>query len=108
VIGGAIAISSVSMVRAEHAALGKSKIFRCARGTACLAGHASGSSTLGILATSGAIAIEGLTSATNGDSAIAGVQLASTGGGAGVFGSSAARPGVYESLPRWVCRRRGL
>jgi hypothetical protein len=94
-VGTAIAISSFTIVRAEHANPAKSKSFNCSTGTACLAGHASGGSTLGILGTSGAIAIEGLTNAANGDSAIAGVQLASAGGGAGVYGSSAAGPGVY-------------
>jgi hypothetical protein len=93
-VGTAIAISSFTMVRAEHANPAKSRSFNCNTGTACLAGHASGGSTLGILGTSGAIAVEGLTNATNGDSAIAGVQLASAGGGAGVYGSSAAGPGI--------------
>jgi hypothetical protein len=94
-VGTAIAISSFTMVRAEHANPARSKSFNCSSGTACLQGRASGSSTLGILGISGAIAVEGLTNATNGDSAIAGVQLASAGGGAGVYGSSAAGPGVY-------------
>ena len=48
-----------------------------------------------LLGISGATAIEGLTNATNGDSAIAGIQLASGGGGAGVYGSSSAGSGVY-------------
>jgi hypothetical protein len=94
-IGAAIALSSVSMARAGHPTPAKSKIFRCSSGTACLEGSASGGSTLGILGISGAIAVEGLTNATNGDSAIAGVQFASAGGGPGVYGSSAAGPGVY-------------
>jgi hypothetical protein len=93
-VGTAIAISSFSMVRAEHPQPAKGKSFNCSSGTACIAGHASGGSTLGVLGTSGAIAIEGLTNATNGDSAIAGVQVASTGGGAGVYGSSNGGPGV--------------
>ena len=65
VVGTATAISSFSMVRAEHATPDKSKTYTCSTGTACLEGNASGGSTLGILGISSAIAIEGLTSATN-------------------------------------------
>ena len=93
-VGTAITISSFSMVRAEHAKPGKSKTYSCSSGTACLEGSASGGSTLGILGISSAIAIEGLTNASNGDSAIAGVELGSVGGGAGIYGSSSAGAGV--------------
>ncbi len=93
-VGVAIAISSFNVVRAEHAQPNKSKIYACSAGTACLEGHST-SNSLGILGISAGTAIEGLTSATNGNAAVAGLSYGTSGGGAGIYGSSASGPGVY-------------
>ncbi len=97
-VGIAIAISSFGVVRAEHAKPDKSKVFTCSVGTACLEGHSTGNS-LGILGISAGTAIEGLTSATNGNAAVAGLSYGTSGGGAGVYGSSSGGPGVYGISP---------
>ena len=75
-----------------------SNVYTCSTGTACLEGNST-SNSLGILGISAGTAIEGLTSATNGNAAVAGLSYGTSGGGAGVYGSSSGGPGVYGISP---------
>jgi hypothetical protein len=112
-VGVAIAISSVSIVRAEHANPDKSKTFSCGSGTACVEGSSTGSGTWGVYGTSlSADGVHGVTSTTNGNSGTSGISTATTGhgiygrssngqGGSGVAGiqrgtSSGSGDGVYS------------
>jgi hypothetical protein len=96
-VGIAIAISSLSVVRAEHYSPDKKKTsFNCSSGTACLTAQSSGSSTNAIYANGvAANTIQAQTSATNGDSAVAGIATASTGRAEGIYGASNTGDGIY-------------
>jgi hypothetical protein len=95
-IGVAIAISSLSIVRAEHTKPDKSKTFSCSSGTACVEGNSSASGTYGVygVATVGT-AVQGQTSATNGNSGTSGISTGTTGSAHGVYGRSSNGQGVY-------------
>lgn len=89
-LGGAIAASSLVIVRAEHAPPPKKgNSFTCSSGTACLMAKSTGSSTYAFSATSTAgqsnAAVEGLA---------AGTGVFGSGGSAGVTGYSAGDFGV--------------
>ena len=94
--GIAIAISSYSSVRAEHAKPAKSKIFSCSTGTACLEGDSTAGAPFGVYGLSAAgTAVQGVSSATNGNSGTSGISTATTGQGHGVYGRSSNGQGVY-------------
>jgi hypothetical protein len=111
--GMAIAISSFSIVRAEHVRPDKSKIFMCSAGTACVTGLSSGNGTAGVsgvstatsghaygvygTSVSGAGVYGGSTSA--GHAAVTGQQQATgSNSGIGVYAESADTTGTYEAL----------
>jgi hypothetical protein len=103
----AIAISSFSIVRAEHAKPATSVIYNCSSGTACLEGNASGSAinglygsstgkgTHGVYGTSNWAGVTGYTSSTNGGSGVSGVSTGTSGSANGVYGKSSNGDGVY-------------
>lgn len=95
-VGFVIAISSLSIVRAEHATPDtKRTVFKCSKGTACLTGDSSAGNTLGIKAIGPGTALQGETSTTNSGSGVAGISTASSGNGHGVYGKSSNGEGVY-------------
>jgi hypothetical protein len=95
-VGVAVAISSVSIVRAEHANPDNSKTFNCTSGMACVEGSSSGSSTWGVYGTSvSADGVHGVTSTTNGNSGTSGISTGTTGQGHGIYGRSSNGQGVY-------------
>ncbi|HEV3092144.1 MAG TPA: hypothetical protein VGX91_11965 [Candidatus Cybelea sp.] len=95
-VGAAIAGSSISIVRAEHAIPDKSKTYSCSSGTACLEGNSSGTSTWGVYgASADADGVHGVSSTTNGNSGTSGISTATTGSGHGVYGRSSNGQGVY-------------
>jgi hypothetical protein len=99
-VGMAIAISSFTVVRAEHAqpAKGKKTVFPCSAGTACLTGSSTGPSTTGVEGTSAsATGVVGTTGSTGGDSGIAGISSGTSGHGYGTYGRSSNGSGVYGS-----------
>src|SRR6202034_3013053 len=68
-VGVAAAISSVSIVRAEHANRDKSKAYTCSSGTACVEGISAGSGTWGVYALgASADGVHGVTGSTTGNS----------------------------------------
>jgi hypothetical protein len=87
-VGTAIALSSLGIVRAAHAIPDhKSGLFNCSLGTACLEGDSTGSKTWGVYGLSqSADGVHGVTSTTNGNSAVAGISTATSGTGHGVYG----------------------
>jgi hypothetical protein len=95
-VGMAIAISSFSVVRAEHMKPDKSKTYSCSSGTACVEGNSTGGSTWGVYGM-GAIGdgVHGITSSTNGNSGTSGISTGTTGSANGVYGRSSNGPGVY-------------
>ena len=95
-VGMALAISSFSIVRAEHVNPDKSKTYTCSSGTACIQGKSSGSSTWGVYGV-GAIAdgVHGVTSSTNGNSGTSGISTGMSGSAHGVYGRSSNGQGVY-------------
>jgi hypothetical protein len=94
-VGVAIAISSLSIVRAEITP-DRSKTFSCSSGTACVEGNSTGSKTWGVYGVSGsADGVHGVTSTTNGNSAVAGISMGTSGNGRGVYGNSSNGAGVY-------------
>lgn len=97
-VGVAVAMSSLTIGRAEHVTPDKSTgVYNCSTGTACLTGNSSGSNTWGIYAesTGGSDALHAVTSTTAGNSAIAGISRGSSGNGRGIYGSSSNGYGVY-------------
>ncbi len=95
-IGAAIAISSVSIVRAERVNPDKSKTYKCSSGTACLEGNSTGSSTWGVYGTgANADGVHGVTSSTNGNSGTSGISTGTSGSAHGVYGRSSNGQGVY-------------
>jgi hypothetical protein len=97
-VGTAVAVSSFTVVRAEHAKPDKSKVYSCSSGTACLEGNSTGASTTGLygIATTNT-GVLGTSAATNGNSGVAGISTASSGSGHGVYGRSSNGQGVYGS-----------
>ncbi len=95
-VGVAVAISSVSIVRAEHVNPDKSKTFHCSSGTACLQGNSTGSSTWGVYGVgTTADGVHGVTSSTNGNSGTSGISTGTSGSAHGVYGRSSNGQGVY-------------
>ncbi len=95
-VGAAVAGSSISIVRAEHANPDKSKTYTCSSGTACVEGNSSGASTWGVYGISAdADGVHGVSSTTNGNSGTSGISTATTGSGHGVYGRSSNGQGVY-------------
>ncbi len=95
-IGLAVAISSFTMVRAEHAQPAKSKtVYNCSTGAACLEGNSIGGNTFGLLGVSTGTAVVGKTTGGNGNSGVAGINNGTSGQGLGVYGYSAIGSGVY-------------
>jgi hypothetical protein len=94
-VGLAMAISSFSIVRAEHVNPDRSKTFNCSSGTACVQGDSSGSTTYGLYGdSSSADGVHGVTGSTNGASAVAGIATATSGHAHGVYGRSSTGNGV--------------
>ncbi|MGA2761192.1 MAG: hypothetical protein ABSF08_12850 [Candidatus Cybelea sp.] len=95
-IGVAVAISSVSIVRAEHANPDKNKTYKCSSGTACLEGISTGSSTWGVYGLgASADGVHGVTSSTNGNSGTSGISTGTSGSAHGIYGRSSNGQGVY-------------
>lgn len=95
-VGVVVAISSVSIVRAEHVNPDRSRTYHCSSGTACVEGSSSGSSTWGVYGTSAdADGVHGVSNTTNGNSGTSGISTATSGSGHGVYGRSSNGQGVY-------------
>jgi hypothetical protein len=94
-VGTALAVSSFTMVRAEHANPDKTKTFSCSSGAACLEGNSSGSSTAGLYGVSSGSAVVGKTTGIDGNAGIVGYSGGSSGQGLGVYGFSSNGYGVY-------------
>jgi hypothetical protein len=95
-VGVAIAVSSVSIVRAERANPEKSKTYTCSSGTACLEGSSTGSNTWGVYGLAAvADGVHGVTNSTNGNSGTSGISNGTSGQGHGVYGRSSNGQGVY-------------
>jgi len=95
-VGMGLAVSSFSIVRAEHVNPDKSKTYTCSSGTACVEGKSSGSTSWGVYGV-GAIAdgVHGVTSSTNGNSGASGISTGTSGSAHGVYGRSSNGQGVY-------------
>ena len=95
-VGVAVAISSISIVRAEHVNPDKSKTFHCSSGTACVEGNSTGSRTWGVYGL-GATAdgVHGVTNSTDGNSGTSGISTGTSGSAHGVYGRSSNGQGVY-------------
>jgi len=96
-VGTAVALSSLGIVRAEHARPATTNgLFNCSVGTACVEGDSSGAKTWGAYGLSqSADGVHGVTSTTNGNSAVAGIANGTSGTGHGVYGRSSNGPGVF-------------
>jgi hypothetical protein len=94
-VGMAIAVSSFSMVRAEHAKPDKSKTYTCSVGSACLEGNSTNIGTFGLYGVSTGTGVVGRTTSGSGNSGVAGINDGITGQGLGVYGSSSNGQGVY-------------
>jgi hypothetical protein len=95
-VGVTVAISSFSIVRAEHVNPDKSKTFSCSSGTACVEGNSTGSKTYGVYGvSSSADGVHGVTSSTTQNSAVAGIANGTTGSAHGVYGRSSNGDGVF-------------
>lgn len=93
VVGAAIGLSSLSIVRAERIA--PAKTYDCSYGTACVEGSSTGSKTWGVYGVSNdSDGVHGRTNSTNGNSAVAGIAKGTTGNSNGVYGSSSNGDGV--------------
>jgi hypothetical protein len=97
VIGIAVAISSLGIVRAEREYVGPDvKVFNCTSGKACVEGNAAGKNVEGVFGNSTlGTGVQGNSTATNKNSGVAGVNSATTGTGYGVYGRSSNGPGLY-------------
>src|ERR1700723_1638176 len=95
-VGLAVAISSVTIVRAEYANPDKTKVYKCSSGTACLEGSSGGSATWGVYGV-GAVAdgVHGVTNSTTGNSGTSGISTGTSGSAHGVYGRSSNGQGVY-------------
>jgi hypothetical protein len=95
-VGVVVAISSVTIVRAEHVNPDRSRTYHCSGGTACVEGSSSGSSTWGVYGTlADADGVHGVSNTTNGNSGTSGISTATSGSGHGVYGRSSNGQGVY-------------
>lgn len=96
-IGIAVAISSLGIVRAEREGIRPdTKVFNCTSGKACVEGNATGKNIEGVFGNSASgTGVQGNSTATNSNSGVAGVNTATTGNGYGVYGRSSNGPGVY-------------
>ena len=96
-IGIAVAISSLGIVRAEREGIRPdTKVFSCTSGKACIEGNATGKNIEGVFGNSASgTGVQGNSTATNSNSGVAGVNTATTGTGYGVYGRSSNGPGVY-------------
>jgi hypothetical protein len=95
-VGVAIATSSFSIVRAEHANPAGSVSYTCGSGKACVEGDSTGSTTGGVSGTAAkSDGVHGLTDATNGSAGVTGVSKSGLGSGYGVYGKSSNGQGVY-------------
>ncbi|MGA7201619.1 MAG: hypothetical protein WBX26_07305 [Candidatus Cybelea sp.] len=96
-IGIAVAISSLGIVRAERESVRPdTKVFNCTSGKACVEGNATGKNSEGVFGNSAAgTGVQGNSTATNKNSGVAGVNSATTGTGYGVYGRSSNGPGMY-------------
>jgi hypothetical protein len=95
-VGVALAVSSFSIVRAEHAIPDNTKTYLCVMGTACVEGDSTGASTWGVYGLSAtADGVHGVTNATNGNSGTSGISNGTTGSAHGVYGRSSNGQGVY-------------
>ncbi|MFY9738126.1 MAG: hypothetical protein WAK11_03645 [Candidatus Cybelea sp.] len=97
-VGITVAISSFGVVRAAHVSPDKKKTttFDCSSGTACLTAESSGGNTYALYAQGvSANTVQAETSATNGDSAIAGISNATSGRAEGVYAASNNGDGLY-------------
>jgi hypothetical protein len=94
-VGMSIAISALSVVRAERAHPANSVSYDCSSGAACVEGNSTGSKTWGVYgASKSADGVHGVTNSTNGNSAVAGISTGNTGSGHGIFGKSSNGYGV--------------
>jgi hypothetical protein len=94
-IGMAVAVSSIGIVRAEHAKPDKSKTYSCSTGAACVEGRSTGSSTAGVYGTASiADGVHGVTTGA-GSSGVSGISTGTTGTAHGVYGRSSNGQGVY-------------
>jgi hypothetical protein len=96
-IGLAVAVSSLTVVRAEHPNPAKSRTYNCSAGVACLEGNSSNANTVGLYGVSAGTAVVGKTTGGSGNSGIAGINLGASGEGQGVYGYSSNGSGVYGS-----------
>jgi hypothetical protein len=94
-VGIATALSSFSIVRAEHVKPRSSQSFVCSSGTACVEGDSTSDKTWGIYGLSSSDGVHGLTTSTAGASGVAGESNATSGNAKGVYGSSTSGDGVY-------------
>jgi hypothetical protein len=95
-IGVAVAVSSFTVVRAEHASPAKSKtVHNCSAGVACLEGSSTNGNTFGLYGVSTGTAVVGKTTGGNGNSGVAGINNGTSGAGLGVYGYAANGSGVY-------------
>jgi hypothetical protein len=96
-IGIAVALSSLGIVRAEREGVGPdTKAFNCTSGKACVEGNATGKNVFGVWGKSASgTGVQGNSTATNSNSGVAGVNTTTSGTGYGVYGRSSNGPGVY-------------
>jgi hypothetical protein len=96
-IGIAVAISSLGIVRAEREGIRHdTKVFNCTSGKACVEGNATGKNIEGVFGNSASgTGVQGNSTATNSNSGVAGVNSATTGRGYGVYGRSSNGSGMY-------------
>ena len=94
-VGIAVAMSSFSVVRAEHAKPNASRTYTCSTRAACVEGNSTGSTTWGVYGTSSiADGVHGVT-AGPGSSGVSGISTGTTGTAHGVYGKSSNGQGVY-------------
>jgi len=94
-VGLAIAMSSFSVVRAEHAKPNGSKNYSCSTRTACVEGNSTGSATWGVYGNATiADGVHGVTAGA-GSSGVSGISTGTTGTAHGVYGKSSNGQGVY-------------
>jgi|HubBroStandDraft_4_1064222.scaffolds.fasta_scaffold00001_419 hypothetical protein len=96
-VGIAVAVSSLTIVRAERAHITHdNQVYTCSAQPSCVEGAASGKNVFGVWGkSSGGTGVQGDSTATNKNSGVAGVNTATSGTGYGVYGRSSNGPGVY-------------
>jgi hypothetical protein len=93
-VGATVAISSLSIVRAERANPDNSKVYHCNSGIACVGGSSTGHGTVGVWGIGPNDGVFGVTNATNGKAGVRGLSPETTGLGYGVIGRSLNGHGV--------------